>query len=57
MMKKEESWNRFEKTGSIREYLKYTACTTEDELAAKKETKNDRNGYGNRDRTGNNVNR
>ncbi len=37
----EESWIRFEQTGDVREYLKYTACTSEKKLDCKKEINND----------------
>ena len=57
MMKKEESWKMFEKTGGVREYLNYTACTSEGKLERKKEIKNDSNGYSNRDCVSNNANR
>lgn len=30
MKKRESYWRRFEKTGDIRDYLNYTACTRED---------------------------
>ena len=57
MVKNEESWKRFEQTGAIKEYLNYTACTSEKTLDSKKERKNDPNGYGNRDCISNNAHR
>lgn len=29
MLKREGYWKRFEKTGDVRDYLNYTACTAE----------------------------
>lgn len=29
MLKREGYWKRFEKTGDVRDYLNYTACTRE----------------------------
>ena len=49
MMKNEEFWKKFEQTGGVREYLDYTACTSEIKLDNKKEIRNDPNGYSNRD--------
>lgn len=55
MMESKEFWKKFEKTGDIRDYLNFTACTSESEqveqqtesqydtsLVQEKETKDDR---------------
>lgn len=40
MMRWEKCWKRFEKTGDIRDYLNYTACTREQkELGDSKESR------------------
>ncbi len=33
MKKRESCWKRFERTGDIRDYLSYTACTREEAAA------------------------
>ncbi|MDD5937222.1 MAG: hypothetical protein PUC65_16925 [Clostridiales bacterium] len=53
----EESWERFEQTGDVREYLKYTACTSERKLDCKKEIKNEPDGDSYGDCLGNDANR
>lgn len=57
MVKREESWIRFEQTGDVREYLNYTACTREKKLDHKKEIKNDPDGNCDGDSTGHDANR
>ena len=54
MVKNEEFWKRFEQTGDVKDYLNYTACTSERELDTKKEIRDDRHGYSNRDCVSNN---
>lgn len=57
-MRNEESWNRFERTGAIKEYLNYTACTNEKPFERKKENNDyDPDSYSNRDSASNNANR
>lgn len=53
----EESWIRFEQTGDVREYLKYTACTSEKKLDCKKEISNDPDGDSDRNCVVDNANR
>lgn len=40
-MKCNESWKKFEKTGDVRAYLNYTACTREEKPDRHKEKVND----------------
>lgn len=49
MLKREGYWKRFEKTGDVRDYLNYTACTREMFLEDE-ERDNDRDNY--RERNG-----
>ena len=55
------SWDQFVQTGSIMDYLKYTACTSEtsDRVDAIKNSEGRRSGdsYTNRDSTSNNAHR
>lgn len=57
MVNSSKYWSIFEQTGSIRDYLNYTACTSEGDLKTEKEIKNDRFDQCDRDRISNHANR
>jgi len=57
MTDRNKYWSIFEQTGSIHDYLNYTACTSEKELDTEKETNHDGINESDRDRFSNDANR
>ncbi len=57
MTDRNKYWSIFEQTGSIHDYLNYTACTSENELDTEKETNNDGIDESDRNRVSDDANR